>query len=82
MSSGAVDLGGDVVSGAMGKSVCEPGVADEGTGGLVGFPALQPAVVGEGVLDRADRGVPGITNSLEDEVFAFGGLPVDHPSPR
>ena len=77
----AVELGRDVVAGAMGERVAEAGCADEAAGGFVGLPAGDGLVGGEGLLRRRDGGVAGVADGGEDELFALGGLAVDDAGP-
>ena len=50
----AVDVGADVVAGAVGEEICEARVADEVAAGFVGLPAGYGGVGGEGFLDGFD----------------------------
>src|SRR6266481_1642088 len=81
MRAVAVDDGADVVAGAVGEKVAEAGFADEVAGGVVGLPAGDGLVCGEGVLHGFDGGVAGVADGVEDELFAFGGLAVDDSGP-
>ena len=81
MRAVAVDFGADVVAGAVGEPVAEAGVADDVAGGVVGLPAGDGLVGGEGVLDGFDGGVAGVADGGEDELFALGGLAVDDAGP-
>ena len=81
VGAAAVELGADVVAGAVGEVVAEAGVADDVAGGVVGLPAGDGLVGGEGVLDGCDGGVAGVADGVEDELLAVGGLAADDAGP-
>ncbi len=59
----------------------EAGGADDVAGGVVGLPAGDGLVGGEGGLDGVDGGVAGVADGGEDELLAVGGLAVDDAGP-
>jgi hypothetical protein len=77
----AVQLGADVVAGAMGKVLRVAGVADDGTGGIVCLPAGDRLPCREGLLDFGDGGIAGVANDSEDGLLLRGGLAIDNASP-
>ncbi len=77
----AVDFGADVVAGAVGEGVAEAGFDDEAAGGVVGLPACDGLVGGEGFLHGFDGGVAGVADGGEDELLAVGGFAVDDAGP-
>ncbi len=81
VSAIAMEFGGDVVTGAVGEPFAEACGTDDVAGGVVGLPACDGGAGGEGLLDGGDGGVSGVTDGVEDQVFAFGGLAVDDAGP-
>ncbi len=81
VGSVAVELGGDVVAGAVREVVGETRIADDGARGVVGLPACDESVGGEGLLDDGNGRVAGVADGREDELLAVGGLAVDDTSP-
>ena len=66
MGAVAVDLVRYVVAGAMSEVVGVAGIANDGAGGIVGFPAADRLARGEGPLDLCDGGVAGVADGFED----------------
>src|SRR6185437_11657925 len=81
VGSVAVNLGRDVVAGAMREKFLEPGAAGDVAGGVVGLPAGDRPVGGVGLLDGGDGGVAGGADGGEDVALAFGGLAADDAGP-
>jgi hypothetical protein len=81
VGAGAVDVGADVVAGAVGEPTGVSGVADDGAGGVVGLVAGDGRVSDVGCLDGRDGGVAGAANGGEDGLFALGGFAVHDAGP-
>ncbi len=77
----AVELRADVVSGAVSEGVSEACGADEVASGIVGLPACDGLVGGEGVLYGFDGGVACVADGGEDELLTFGRLTSDDAGP-
>ena len=77
----SVQLGCDIVASAVGEPSAEACGADDAAGGVVGLPACDGGVGGEGLLDCGDRGIAGVSDSVEDEVHAHGGYAADDAGP-
>ena len=77
----AVELGCDVVAGAVGEPGGEAGGGDEIAGGVVGLPAVDGDVGGVGVFDGFTGGEARVADGVEDLGFAGGGGAVEDSGP-
>src|ERR1700733_1119433 len=66
----------------MSEVVGITGLADDGAGGIVRFPAGDRLPRREGLLDFGDGGIASVANGVEYGLLLRGRLAIDNPGPR
>ncbi len=72
--AGAVDLGCDIVAGAMGKILAKARRADHHAGGIVSLITADGAVGGKCLFNGVNGRVAGVADRLEDKLLARGSV--------